>query len=116
MDLVEWKVRGLGAIRDQNLSMFWDRMPLRVAVYDTGETRHSKPHVNKQYFLLFELKNTWSDRVNGEEGVRFASSTGQQQEEEDEERLLELGCYEVSLGDTVSFLQKKAKTIKKLIF
>lgn len=78
MDLVEWKVRGLG--RDQSLSMFWDTMPLRVVLYELPAPCQSRKHANLSYYLLFELKNTLFKAGAGDQ-----SAAAVVYEEEDEE-------------------------------
>ncbi len=84
LDLVEWKVCGLG-IRDQNLSMFWDTMPLRVVIYDVEPS--TKRHVKsaKRYYLRFELKNSWHERREDEEFVLFTNKSMEVEYYDDEE-------------------------------
>ena len=85
MDFVEWKLRGLGAIRDQSLSWFWGSLPLHVVVYDVGAD--SKKHLTSgiRYYLRFEVKNTWNERGKEDEGVLFHTNDDEDDLVEDEE-------------------------------
>ncbi|KAH9253129.1 hypothetical protein BASA81_008811 [Batrachochytrium salamandrivorans] len=108
MDLVEWKVRGLG--RDQSLSMFWDTMPLRVVLYELPPSSQSKKHVNLSYYLLFELKNTLPKA-----GEQSTAAVLYEDEDEVGEHMQELTS--ISIASSVeerTYTPKKKSRLRKL--
>lgn len=62
LDLVQWKMTNLGAIKDRDLGIFWGNMPLTIALY---ETTNPKVHRNKtkSYYLKVAIRNTWYQRT-----------------------------------------------------
>jgi hypothetical protein len=104
--LYSCQVRSLGAIRDQSLSLFWDKMPLRVAVYDIDSAQRQKaPHsaASKQYYLLFELKNSWNERSLDENSVHFQMEDDMESISDDDEEEEE-GLTGLESPPTVRFL------------
>jgi len=61
VDLIRWKVINIPGLKDLDLCLFWDTMPLSIVMYDTAEEAPSKErHFNKykRYYLNFEMENT----------------------------------------------------------
>ena len=62
LDIVEWKICNLPFMKDFDLNVFWNNMPLQLSIYDLKgfELKMHKAHIefNKRNYMSFQIENT----------------------------------------------------------